>query len=134
MLLSDHWFGCPAAALARAASRSARAYLYLFTRVNSTGYAVHGVEFPFLFDTLQESGITTDQAAIDLRSAVQSAWATLATTPANAPLVDAGSRGSFAWPAYDSQNVKIVAFGDQTSIGNQYREGRCATLDTLLPP
>lgn len=135
MLLSDLTFGCPAEALARAAGGNRPAHLYLFTRAaNGSAYSLHGAELPYLFDTFEASGIPVDQTATDLRSAMQSAWTGLAGSPAMAPVIDAGGQGSFVWPEYVAGTAQIVDFGDQVTIGNDYRGGRCATLDALLPP
>jgi para-nitrobenzyl esterase len=135
MLLSDLIFGCQAEALVRAAGGNSHVHLFEFTRPTAaTGYAAHGAEFSYQFDLLQEAGVTIDQTAIDLKSAMQSAWAGLAATPENAPLVNAGSRGTFVWPVYDARNVQILELGDPVKLSNVYRGGRCATLDTLLPP
>jgi para-nitrobenzyl esterase len=135
MLLSDAVFGCPAEALARAASTNRPAHLYLFSRNSPTlGYAPHGGEYPYLFDLLEQVGITVDQTALDLRSAVQSAWARLASAPQTVPLVDAGGRGSFSWPEYSFEDARFLDLGDPVQIGSSYRGGRCAQLIGLDPP
>ncbi|MEY4760407.1 MAG: Carboxylesterase family, partial [Pseudomonadota bacterium] len=135
LLLTELVFGCPAEALARAAGSRGASHLYLGTRsTRADGYATHGGEFPYLMDTLEERGIPVDQPAMDLRSALQSGFATLAASPTLAPLVDAGSQGNFSWPAYDPARPEVVEFGDQVRVINDYRNGRCATLAALLPP
>jgi para-nitrobenzyl esterase len=135
MFLSDLAFGCPAEALARAAGSNRPAHLFLVTRAaRDSAYAVHGADFPYLFDTLEAWGIPVDQSASDLRSAMQSAWAGIAGAPEEAPIVDAGSQGSFVWPEFATGSEQIVDFGDVVSISGDHRGGRCVTLDMLLPP
>jgi para-nitrobenzyl esterase len=134
-LLSDLIFGCPAEALVRAAGKNRPAHLYLFTRgAGADGYALHGGEVPYLFDALQDAGITLDQTAMDLKSAMQSAWSALAAIPEATPLVDAGTSGQFPWPEYDSINRSMLEIGDRVSITDVYRGGRCEQLNALLPP
>jgi para-nitrobenzyl esterase len=135
MLLSDLLFGCPAEALVRAASSNRPAHLYQFTRnAPALGYAPHGGDYPYMFDLLEEAGIPVDQAAVDLRAASQSAWASLAATPAATPMVDAGSRGRFAWPVYSAANPQVLDLGDPVRVDASYRAGRCTTLNAVEPP
>jgi carboxylesterase type B len=135
MLLSDAFFGCPAEALVRAASSNRPANLYLFTRNSPTlAYAPHGGEYPYLFDLMEQVGIAVDQTAVDLRSASQSAWASLAASPQATPSVDAGSRGVFSWPDYSATDQGILELGDPVRISSSYRGNRCASLNGLEAP
>jgi len=126
MLTADLVFGCPAEALAKAASGQQSAYLYLVTQ-GRTMYAAHG-SGPLLAGITQE----TDQPWADLASAARSAWSTLAANPGLAPEIDAGSFGTFMWPVYAPDNVEVLELGDPVQIVDQYRDARCDVLGPIV--
>ena len=126
---SDSRFTCPARQIARAAvaGQSEPVYRYFFTYSPGPLGAVHGIEIPYLFHTMDRVPRFTPGAADERVSAtVGTAWTSFAAT---------GDPGTVAapWPVYltDGSDRHIV-LDDPPSTGDGIHTNRCDFWDMLL--
>jgi para-nitrobenzyl esterase len=134
-LFSDLLFNCVAEELANSAEGGAPAYFYHFARGFDNGGsaglgAFHTIDVAHLFGSFDVWGYTPDAQALDISTAMRSAWSGLARDSTAAPPYLPG--GASSWPAYAEAARQIVQFGDVIEIVNEHRAGRCPALTALL--
>lgn len=116
---TDWWVRIPAIRLADAhatvaPATSARTYMYEFAWPAPGLGAVHGIEIPFVFDTLDRNSrlfgplLGTDPPQ-ELADTVHAAWVSFAAT------------GDPGWPGYDPERRTTVVFNTETRLVNDPR-------------
>ena len=131
-LMGDLLFSCRAEWVANAADANSSVYLFNFARGFDNGFlaglgATHTIDIPHLFGTFDVWGYTPDQQALDLTTAMQTAWRSLVADPTSPPTYGSGS-----WPSYMEGAQQVLRFDDAISIENEYRGGRCPALLAVL--
>jgi para-nitrobenzyl esterase len=131
-LMGDLLFNCRAEWLANAGDANSPVYLFNFARGFDNGYlaglgATHTIDIPHLFGTFDVWDYAPDQQALDLTTAMQTAWRSLVADPTSPP-----SYGSGAWPAYMEGDQQVIRFDDVITIENEHRGGRCPALLAVL--
>jgi para-nitrobenzyl esterase len=130
-LFGDRIFSCVAEELARSAVGGAPSYLYHITRAPESGLpADHAIDIPYLFATYDQYGLTPDAQGLDIGTAIQGAWASLAADPMAVPPYL--PQGASAWPAFDVNDNNYVDFGNTIEPRNGHRADRCETLKTIV--
>ncbi len=128
---SDSRFICPSRRFARAASKGGSpVFRYFFSYPASRLYgAVHGVELPFVFGTLDSvPGYTPDATARALSESMNAAWARFAATG------DPSVPGGTPWPAYDGVRDRTFVWDAPSSSVDGIRTGACDFWDSLVAP
>lgn len=124
---------CFVAPMRRCARRLARrkhpAWVYRFTRVSPGAKvlglgATHGGEIPYVFGTLPPAPWSND-ADIAVSAAMHGAWVRFADTG------DPGGEGLPPWPAWTSEEEKVLEFGDTLRVREGLGGTRCDLFDAL---
>lgn len=129
-LTTDARFVCPSRRYARAAAAGGGpVFRYLFTHpANPLFGAVHAVELPFVFGTLDAiPGFTPSAAQRSLSDAMNASWARLAGAG------DPNGPGLTAWPPYDPARDTTLAWDTQPAAVNGVRTAVCDFWDLLGP-
>ena len=133
--LTDAWFIAPTRATVRAmANVSSNAYLYHFTRAQSTGVfkgfgAYHTAEIPYIFNTFGRDKVSDPEPSeVDQRlaEAMTSYWVRFATTG------DPNGNGFPKWPVYETQTDLHLELGDVIRVGSGLRREKCDALDRIV--
>jgi para-nitrobenzyl esterase len=134
-------FRAPARRLVRSVeSAGGRAWLYLFSRnplgMLSTGIGVvHGLEVPYVFGTLGDTGAVgvlageTDRA---LSGEMLRRWVAfaLAGDPNGNGVAPEGTATS-RWPAYRRADDRHIEFGDRVTVGQHLDQRACDLVDRV---
>jgi para-nitrobenzyl esterase len=126
---SDSRFICPSRRFARAAAKGGSpVFRYFFSYPASRLYgAVHGVELPFVFGSLDSvPGYTPDATARALSESMNASWARFAATG------DPSGPGGVAWPPYDADRDRTFVWDAPASPVDGIRTGACDFWDRLF--
>lgn len=134
-MFGDLLFNCRAEVLANAAADNAPVFMFNFARGFDNGSlaglgATHTIDVAHLFGSFAIWGYTPDQQALDLATAMRSAWRSMAADPMMPPPYL--PMGASAWPVYTEAAQQIVTFGDTITIASEHRGGRCPALLALF--
>jgi len=124
---TDGRFVCPARLIARAAAMGQHdhpVFRYFFTHGLDHGAvmpfgAFHGLELPFIFDTVSASGYVPSAAEVELVADMGAAWSNFAKT------ADPG------WPTYDAQLDRTEVLDEPPSMQNGIRNADCDFWESL---
>ncbi len=126
---TDQRFVCPSRAVARAAAQGARGpvFRYFFRYPANRLYgAIHGIELPFVFGSLDGiPGYTPTPFERSLSDQMNRAWAFLAGSG------DPNGPGAPAWPAYDPAADRTLVFDDPPAAADGIRTQTCDFWDAL---
>jgi carboxylesterase type B len=126
---TDWWVRIPALRLAEAHANAARAtgagtYMYEFAWAAPGLGAVHAVEVPFVFDTLDPDsrlfgGLLGDNPPQELADTMHAAWVQFAAT------------GDPGWPAYGTEHRATMRFGSDSAVVDDPRAWERALWEGL---
>jgi len=128
---SDSRFICPARRFARAAAKGGSpVFRYFFSYPASRLYgAVHGVELPFVFGSLDAVPAYTPGATERaLSESMNASWARFAASG------DPSVPGSVPWPAYDPVRDRTFVWDAPPASVDGIRSEACDFWDSLLAP
>jgi len=128
LLESGHGFHCPALTLASAIdSHGGNAFVYNFSRVRPGAQALmayHGAEIPYAFDTADD-WLPGDAIDAKLTASMLGYWTNFVKTG------DPNGRGLSPWPAFDSETLAYIDFGDSAVAGTGLRREFCREMNAV---
>jgi para-nitrobenzyl esterase len=121
---TDSWYLCPSRSLAAAAKT---AYLYQFTRVRpgTEMRTAHGMELPYVFDTLRTIGGRVEEVDRTLAGLMSAAWYRFAARG------DPNGDGLPEWRRYDRESEAYLEFGDPVQPGRRLHRSQCDAMGFL---
>jgi para-nitrobenzyl esterase len=126
---TDSRFVCPARLIARAAAMGQQdhpVYRYFFTHGLDHGAvmpfgAFHGLELPFIFDTVASAAYVPSATEMQLIADMGTAWSNFA------------KNGDPGWPTYDAQLDRTQVLDEPLSTQNGIRTADCDFWQSLIP-
>ena len=127
---TDARFVCPSRRFARAAAAGGtpRVFRYFFSYPAHRLYgAIHGIELPYVFGTLDSvAGYTPTASDRVLSEAMNASWARFAATG------DPNGAGFTPWPAYDAAKDTTLVWDSPPGPADGIRTASCNFWDALV--
>jgi para-nitrobenzyl esterase len=121
---TDSWYLCPSRSLAAAVKT---AYLYQFSRVRPglEMRTAHGMELPYVFDTLRAGAGRVEEIDRTLAGLMSAAWYRFAATG------DPNGDGLPEWGRYYRSSEVYLEFGAPVRVGRGLQSAQCDAMDFL---